>query len=111
MIDSGTGVLFKFTASQEDPIICTRQLFRQEESHANKIRTSVLMGRDDMIALAYGKEAHDRYLDMEPEERSDVILFERFKMCLTQAETHGADLTVMAMDGTPKPAVQVHLPA
>jgi hypothetical protein len=65
------------------------------------------MGRDDMIAIAYGKEAHDRYLDMEPEEQQDVILFERFKMSLTQAETYGADLTVTAMDGTAKPAVQV----
>ncbi len=72
-----------------------------------QVRTSVLVTARELKAIAFGGVAHHRYLDMEPGEQANHLLFENFKMCLQRAHVEGVSLTVEAVNGVKAPALKV----
>jgi hypothetical protein len=75
--------------------------------HLVQVRTSVLVTVRELKAVAYGGTAHRKYLDMEPTEQANHLLFENFKMCLQRAHVEGVSLTVDAVNGVKAPALKV----
>ena len=79
---------------------------------ATQVLTSILLrksGQSDLTAVGFGngsaRQAYDRMSDAD---KNNHLLFERFKMCLLDADNHGEGiLMATATNGERRPAILV----
>lgn len=113
-IDFGTsrsGVAYAFASAPQN--VLAHQQWPGAPASNLKTSTSILLeAAAPHETVAFGDQAHQMFVDMEPREREEVLYFDRFKMKLFQERGHGKgepSLTILSADQKRKLPVRLVL--